>query len=215
MKLALGDVHGNPYWKDFLKMPADEYYITGDYWDSFTVPFEEQRANFLELMDEAKKNPRLHLCIGNHDLHYIIYRRQKCSGFQYEHYKEIEPLVKAALPWLKVAYKTDDGYIISHAGFTKTFMVNAGCRNIDEVETMFEKNPLFLGFDTRSSNHYGNDPVQGPLWVRPESLMSDAYFKKQIVGHTERRGIERVTDERGDFIYIDTTNGGFHPYQWD
>lgn len=31
----------------------------------------------------------------------------------------------------------------------------------------------------------GDEITQGPLWIRPESLLQDAYFQKQVVGHTE------------------------------
>lgn len=31
----------------------------------------------------------------------------------------------------------------------------------------------------------GNEVSQGPFWVRPEALLKDAYFKNQVVGHTE------------------------------
>lgn len=31
----------------------------------------------------------------------------------------------------------------------------------------------------------GNEISQGPLWVRPESLLRDAEYKQQLVGHTE------------------------------
>lgn len=31
----------------------------------------------------------------------------------------------------------------------------------------------------------GDEITQGPLWIRPESLLQDAYYPKQVVGHTE------------------------------
>lgn len=31
----------------------------------------------------------------------------------------------------------------------------------------------------------GNEVTQGPLWIRPEALLDDAYYPKQVVGHTE------------------------------
>ena len=27
--------------------------------------------------------------------------------------------------------------------------------------------------------------LEGPLWIRPTSLLEDAYYKNQVVGHTE------------------------------
>lgn len=34
-------------------------------------------------------------------------------------------------------------------------------------------------------NGSGDEITQGPLWIRPNSLLKDAYYKNQIVGHTE------------------------------
>lgn len=34
------------------------------------------------------------------------------------------------------------------------------------------------------SDHYGDDPLCSPIWVRPYSLLNDALFEKQIVGHS-------------------------------
>lgn len=31
----------------------------------------------------------------------------------------------------------------------------------------------------------GDEITQGPLWIRPHSLLKDAYYSKQVVGHTE------------------------------
>ena len=31
----------------------------------------------------------------------------------------------------------------------------------------------------------GNEITQGPLWIRPEALLKDAFYETQIVGHTE------------------------------
>lgn len=31
----------------------------------------------------------------------------------------------------------------------------------------------------------GDEPEQGPLWIRPNSLLEDAYYSNQVVGHTE------------------------------
>ncbi|MDR0909055.1 MAG: metallophosphoesterase [Spirochaetaceae bacterium] len=212
MNIAIGDLHGESYWRDMLKIPADNYYITGDYFDSFRLSFAKQKNNFIDLIDEAKRNERLHLCIGNHDLHYLISDWQQYSGFQYKYAAFIKEMVEGALPYLKAAYQSDSGYVISHAGFTKTFMRETACTSIADVEQQFRANLLFLGFNDRCPDSYGDNIEQGPLWVRPESLMADYYFPKQIVGHTEfRGGIQRVEEDGTDFVFVDCTNQGF---QW-
>lgn len=40
-------------------------------------------------------------------------------------------------------------------------------------------------FNFCGCNTYGDDPTQGPLWIRPRSLLENMYFEKQVVGHTE------------------------------
>jgi hypothetical protein len=213
MKIAIGDLHGEAYWKEMLAISADDYYITGDYWDSFHIPFARQKENFISLISEAKNNPKLHLCIGNHDLHYLIFEHERYSGFQAVHAFDIQEMMKEGVKYMKAAFQTDDGYVISHAGFTKSFMRETGCQSIDDVQRRFEGNLRFLGFNENCSNGYGDNKEQGPLWLRPRSLLGDLYFPKQIVGHTEHEGgIQRHRDKRKgvDVVFVDTTNQGFH-----
>lgn len=52
-----------------------------------------------------------------------------------------------------------------------------------------DKNFNYAFDETLDWNGYysgsGDEVTQGPLWVRPNSLLSDAYFPTQVVGHTE------------------------------
>ena len=45
----------------------------------------------------------------------------------------------------------------------------------------FEELLDWYGFFSSS----GNEITQGPLWIRPEALLKDAFYETQIVGHTE------------------------------
>jgi hypothetical protein len=61
---------------------------------------------------------------------------------------------------------------------------------------------LFTGLDC-----YGDDVTQSPLWVRPRSLVTDQYFDKQCVGHTEIGDSPMIVadDETGQkIVVIDT-----------
>jgi len=51
-------------------------------------------------------------------------------------------------------------------------------------------------------NCYGDDPCQGPLWIRPNSLFSNMKFKKQCVGHTEHMNV--LTDGAKQLIVADS-----------
>lgn len=55
------------------------------------------------------------------------------------------------------------------------------CLDFDEL---LDWNGVFSGS--------GDEVTQGPLWIRPCSLLQNAYFQKQVVGHTELCLYEKV-----------------------
>jgi hypothetical protein len=201
--VAIGDIHGKPFWKDVLEKDYDNIYVTGDYWDSFTIPFKKQKQNFIEIIKAAREDSRLHLCIGNHDLHYIV-DSEFYSGFQDEHCDEIKELVESAMDVLRVAF-TAQSWVVSHAGFSKTFMRQCGCDDLEQVEKRFRENYRFLGFAPDGRDPYGNDRQQGPLWIRPNALLGGMFFPYQIVGHTELKLVQEIpVDERSLLVLVDT-----------
>ena len=52
----------------------------------------------------------------------------------------------------------------------------------------------------------GDEITQGPLWIRPESLLQDAYYKNQVVGHTELCLYEKICLQQKEnrAIFIDS-----------
>ncbi|MDR0410355.1 MAG: metallophosphoesterase [Treponema sp.] len=207
MKAAIGDIHGRDFWKKVLEnKDLTDVYCVGDYWDSFDAPYEVQDRNFIELVQTAQNDSRFHLCLGNHDLHYIVHD-EKYSGYQWRYHNAIKKKILAAMPLLKIAYRVD-GWVISHAGFSKTFMRETGCVTIENVQGRFDRNFGFLGFNSACADPYGNDPRQGPLWIRPESLILDMYFKRQIVGHTPTKAISTIKNNGNTLIMIDSGAAG-------
>lgn len=53
----------------------------------------------------------------------------------------------------------------------------------------------------------GNEKTQGPFWIRPESLLSDAYYPNQVVGHTEYAffGPVGLKEKDNRVILVDST----------
>jgi hypothetical protein len=61
----------------------------------------------------------------------------------------------------------------------------------------------------KNRSAYGDDIIQGPLWVRPQSLLEDGLNYIHIVGHTQKRNITSVLDENNyGYILVDTLGGG-------
>jgi hypothetical protein len=212
VRLAIGDPHGRDFWKNYLDEDFSEYYITGDYFDSFDVPFIRQYRNFKELCEAARRDTRIKLCLGNHDYQYMrTVSGQRYSGYQDLHFPEICTVLEENIDLLKVVYVTQDNYIISHAGVSAWFMDTmrkAGAVNVEGINEIFSRDRNTLNF--YGYNPYGDDITQSPIWIRPRSLEKQPLpGYNQIVGHTEIKSIKEVTlpdDERGSvrIVYIDT-----------
>ncbi|MDR1950229.1 MAG: metallophosphoesterase [Spirochaetaceae bacterium] len=201
MRLAIGDVHGRNYWKHYLGEDFSEFYILGDYFDSFNVSFAKQFHNFEDICKAAREDPRIRLCLGNHDYHYLghIYRQQY-SGFQERHYSRINRILEDNIDLLKVVYVTHDNYIISHAGVSEVFMKKAersGVHSVEEINKGFAEDRNILTFD--GIDNTGDDITQSPIWIRPRSLRENPVAGyNQIVGHTPVYGIIECTVPAGN-----------------
>jgi hypothetical protein len=203
MRLAIGDIHGRTFWKNYLDKDFSEYYILGDYFDSFDVPFAQQMRNFADIVQAAEKDRRIKLCLGNHDYHYLVNNQyEQYSGFQDSHAIDIQEALLNAGGLLNIVYETNDKIILSHAGFSRTFMTQNDFVSPTETNTRFkellELGPqladmpeTFLSFN--GSELHGDDITQGPLWIRPASLARNAIAGfSQIVGHTPVRHITTI-----------------------
>ncbi|MHC6204683.1 metallophosphoesterase [Breznakiellaceae bacterium SP9] len=204
-RIAIGDVHGRGFWKNHLDADFDEYYILGDYFDSYFLSFRQQKDNFIEICDAARKDGRIKLCLGNHDFHYMSCAySEHYSGFQDEHYEEINEVLEENMDLIKIVYATEDNFLLSHAGVSLTFLRYNSLASVEEINPAFTQNPRLLIFN--GTDIYGDNRSQGPLWIRPRSLLADAVPRyKQIVGHTPRNTIdERVLTDGRKIVFINT-----------
>ena len=157
------------------------------------------------------------------NLHYSeILKAAGVSGHQNNHVHEIEALFDKYESIFQLADCVDN-VVYSHAGFTKTwlkkYIIYTDFENVrpkNFVKTVYDPMlkdlPALIArlnddfktgkmrrwwLDHRSYSPTGNDPDEGPLWVRPEALKNDSAFKMQIVGHTEcRDGMKMYCDKR-------------------
>ncbi|MDR3145136.1 MAG: metallophosphoesterase [Treponema sp.] len=187
MRLAIGDVHGRVFWKHYLEEDFSEFYILGDYFDSYRVSFTGQYRNFQDICKAAREDSRIRLCLGNHDYHYLgsIFPQQY-SGFQDSRYDRINGILEDNIDLLRVLYLTGDGYILSHAGVSAAFIAKLrplGIRDVTEIDDGFNRDRNILSFD--GIDNTGDDITQSPIWIRPRSLLrSPLRGYSQIVGHT-------------------------------
>ena len=206
-RYAIGDVHGRPYWKSFIKDNYSEFYFTGDYFDSYTISFSAQYSNFLEICKAARADSRIKMCLGNHDYHYLSgVTNQRYSGFQDQNKIKISAVLEENINLLKIIYVTEDNIIISHAGLTACFLQSIGGQAPEDVNTIFNNDRNILNFN--GFNIYGDDITQSPIWVRPGSLQTDPLpGYSQIAGHTPVREFTKIElSDSKTLALIDTHN---------
>jgi hypothetical protein len=193
--LAIGDVHGRTKWEALQKEEADKIVFVGDYFDSFDITQVEQIVNFEKIIEWKRREPnKVELLMGNHDYHYLLYGRVQYSG--YKPNPLISQLVNEAVKsdLIKLIWISDN-YLFSHAGLSNKFMtyLNEDGFELDDLNDILKNKPKLLGFGRYGFpiSKYGNDPEQGPLWIRPESLRESPYGNWiQIVGHSIQQNIQ-------------------------
>lgn len=191
MNIAIGDMHGKDCWKELLDCEFDNAYFVGDYFDNYEqTPAIRQINNFKEICNVARKDPRIHLCFGNHDYHYMRGNEgDRYSGFQHYSHLDIQEAIESNVDLLNLIY-IQDNTIISHAGVTKTWLKIIN-KSLSEVNQAFRENRSICIFD--GYNCYGDDVTQSPIWVRPRSLLQDCIEGySQIVGHTKMEDITTI-----------------------
>lgn len=232
MKLTfIGDIHGRHIWKNIIKQESDSshFIFIGDYFDSFDIPPVIQLLNINEIIQFKKDNPdKVTLLLGNHDHHYIV--PESYSGFQAILKWDAYNILNENKSLFQIA-KQFDNIICSHAGLSPLFLNKIlpqwnKSTIIDELNELYLYKPNQFNFVNSTLDPYGDDPRQGPLWIRPKSLMKankgDDGFRKnyiQIVGHTQQNNIyEAFTHCQkamgGKYYLIDTLHhGGYLTYE--
>ena len=244
--LSVPDVHGSHEWeviKTILKSSYDYIIFHGDYFDAWENEWPDQGDNFKAICNFIREDTEHRkLLIGNHDWSYLSQSREgsNCSGHQTASFNRegkttlIRELLLSARDILELAFECD-GWIFSHAGFSKTavnymneillklgIIKNESEYSIDLLNATFKKRlaeyysttPVhWTYFDEKLDwdgcfSGSGDEPSQFCLWIRPDSLLKDAYYKKQVVGHTELCIYDKIYLQQGEnkVIIVDSPN---------
>ena len=189
--IIIGDVHGTSYWKDIVKeykqTDKDTVIFLGDYVDSFNIKPEQCLENLVDLFEYTCSTPNVHMLIGNHDYHYMKHNSDRYSGYNSNWSKAYYSCFMDNYDLLKLIYifeYNNSKYICSHAGISNTFL-NDKHTSLENINELWKINPNVFGFNYNCVNIYGDNIQQGPLWIRPNSLLIDNLIGyKQIIGHT-------------------------------
>ena len=205
--VALGDTHGRVNWKEIVakEAAADKIVFIGDYFDTHHagVSGNKQLVNFKEILAFKREHPeQVVMLFGNHDFHYLRGMSAKgevYSGYQGGYAHDFGEAIDDALSDDSVQMCwVYDKYVFSHAGITKTWINGVLWDDLSSpqslrgdalqtaVNDLFKFKPLSFGFMMGDNySQTGNDKTQGPIWVRPESLIPDMLEGiRCVVGHT-------------------------------
>jgi len=206
--IVVSDVHGSEFWKSAARMvdTVDKVVFLGDYFDTWVNEWPQQMDNARGIVQLKKDYPgKIDLCWGNHDISYLLH--DHCSGYQMEHDEEIIDFFKENKEFFKVVYMYDK-WLFSHAGVSKRWMEEAGLKSIKSINKLFTEKGNW--FRWRGPDVYGDNPNEGPLWIRPSSLIENAIKGyKQVVGHTEQPDHPKAVSETNQFVFCDTRGHNF------
>ena len=224
--VIIGDVHGHDSWKQVVQQEqdADRIIFVGDYFDSFTVPGLIQVQNFQDIIEfKTTTDKSVILLIGNHDYHYFPEIGENgCSGYQTRMAPTIQHIIATNRDHLQMAYQFDD-ILVTHAGVSSVWLddtiVMWDVENIAMyLNDLFNYQPSKVGYrsyrqvgdQVYGSYGFGDETFQGPLWIRPKSLMEANYDTlrtkiRQVVGHTTRKQIDiEGKSTGGRYYFVDT-----------
>ena len=222
--IIIGDVHGRDQWKQIVaqEKDADKFVFLGDYFDSFNLSGVIQMHNFKEIVEFKETNGKeVIMLIGNHDYHYFPeITDSSTSGYQTRMAPVIKQLIAEKREHLQVAHRIGE-FVFTHAGISSEWLDDTVIdwteeNMVDKINELFKYTPLSLDYrsfkmfsatEWAGASGYGNETYQGPMWIRPRSLMSvnkDTLRKKiiQVVGHTYQNEIDKEGKATGGRYYF-------------
>lgn len=242
--LVIPDIHGSTYWKkNFLDNveKVSKVVFLGDYVDSFNENEKGEVAakNFEDIIQTTEKyKEKVDILLGNHDISYIYQFNgdPNVSGHQPNMAIRYNDIFVQNKDRIKIVVKYGK-WVFSHAGFSRTW-----CRNtinyfraprfkniklptnpVGLANWLWEHEDIStLNFSDMCLDSLGDSIYSSPLWIRPNALLTDAYYLNQIIGHTEvktekplilkhKKNTLVLTDSmmHDRFLIVDTNNNDF------
>lgn len=204
MKIAIiSDIHQSLHWRKIIdqKDDFDKIVFLGDEFDCWANTWPLQMHNAENIVAFKNENPgKVDLCWSNHAISYYLH--EQCSGYQFEHVFEIFNFYQRYKELYSIVH-VYDRWIISHAGVSEKWMQCCGIKGIHEINPLFNERPDF--FRWVGPDGFGDNANEGPLWIRPSSLINNCVEGyNQAVGHTENEQPRTVKKNGRTFVFCDT-----------
>jgi hypothetical protein len=215
--IVIGDVHGRSVWKTIDPTRHDRIIFVGDYTDSYSLSDDTIFQNLVQIIALRQLYPdKVTLLLGNHDIQYVHYPDNRCSGFRPSMQADLTRLFRQHKALFDVAWQHENT-LITHAGVTKRWWAWAQTKSkalaawanlplADQLNRLHQSPDKWLLFSVGPSR--GGFQISGPLWADEQDTTADPLpGYQQIVGHTPQPFIRtsRPTDDTS-VTYVDVTD---------
>lgn len=197
--VVIGDIHGRDCWNQIIdnNTDTDLFVFLGDYVSTHdNITQDQQIDNLLDILLYKEEHPdKVILLRGNHDLQHLGYYWAECSGYFREVGRELskEEVRERYLRDTQWVF-TYKNIVFSHAGISQRWANDFNIKTPDEINDM-EPSEAFGFRPCKFSDYYGISETQGPVWIRPWTLMSCAMEGyTYVVGHTTVPHVQELKD---------------------
>lgn len=202
--IIVPDIHGRAFWEDVFKFDTEIVFL-GDYLDPY--PYEEIHSwdaldNFTHILTFAKKNPKVHLLLGNHDLAYLIGPHICRNRIDNVNYDVLRKMFLDHADLFSMAYGCHihgKSFFFSHAGITPGWYEQhlnvfngsfSDTLNADYINQLYRDGLLKGALGEISSDRGGWTRYGSIVWADIHEHTENQWKHRtdviQIVGHTQR-----------------------------
>lgn len=220
---CIGDVHGTDKfltcYKNILEKDNDceKIIVFGDHFDPYEhFSLDEMIEKYDKFSEILNEDERVISLLGNHDLsYYIISGDETNRTYKWRGASRITKCIQSNLDKSYLVYKIGD-YLFSHAGVSQEWFDHKNAFYKESCDKVFENHKgwtekelvQLASFSPMDFSHYGNDPDQGPTWIRPQALAQTPYGDyNQVVAHTRVKEISKILMDNGKDLWLIDTCG--------
>lgn len=214
--LIIPDVHGESHWKRHVQESVDSIVFLGDIFDSFTVPRDAQLKNAEEIIEFKISNPHVHICYGNHDLHYLSDTPFRGSGWTADFNTVASLFMESNRQHFKPLHQ-DGNTLFSHAGINNNWWYfhkytiekvvhDFSPNNIEElINIIFNTHHRDILFNIGAMRG-GSSVVGGLFWADAREWNTKTLLPNfhQYVGHTPIKAVKTISTKSASVNFCDT-----------
>lgn len=200
--IVIPDVHGRRFWEDALNQTYDTMIFLGDYLDPYPkdkISFEAAIVEFEWILDCARKDPKIILLLGNHDIHYL-YNDYGCCRFNSKYYTVCHKLFNDNQDLFLNGCIIDNAFF-SHAGISKEWLKYNKLDKLspDEIEAVIYGNDQHHILNQIGYTRSGVYPCGGPFWC-DISEFKNPYEIPQIFGHSQLKETGKILKIENSYL---------------